>query len=64
MADWLHAQGFDVAHVDVRPTDGVPTTPYPVRHHPTLIHDEAGALYLGQWVRMLRGQVADDANVA
>ncbi|MCP2031601.1 hypothetical protein L1277_001692 [Okibacterium sp. HSC-33S16] len=64
MADWLHAQGFDVAHVDVRPTDGVPETPYPVRHHPTVIHDEAGALYLSQWVRMLRGQATDDANVA
>ena len=30
MADWLHANGHEVAHVDVRPSDGVPATPYPV----------------------------------
>lgn len=64
MADWLHANGFDVAHVDVRPADGVPVTPYPVRQHPTLIHDEAGAVYLGRWVGMLRGDNSDDALVA
>lgn len=64
MADWLHSQGFDVVHVDVRPNDGVPSTPYPVRHHSTLIHDEAGALYLGRWVGMLRGSEIDDALVA
>lgn len=64
MADWLHAHGFDVAHVDVRPADGIPDTPYPVRHHPTLIHDEAGAVYLGRWVGMLRGDEADDAKIA
>ncbi|GGE91379.1 hypothetical protein [Mycetocola zhadangensis] len=64
MADWLHAHGFNVAHVDVRPADGVPATPYPVRHHPTLIHDDAGALYLGRWVGMLRGNESDDAIVA
>jgi hypothetical protein len=64
MADWLHEHGYDVAHVDVRPADGVPTTPYPVLHHPTLIHDEAGALYLGRWVGMLRGDETDDAIVA
>ena len=64
MADWLHAHGFDVVHVDVRPADGVPATPYPVRHHPELIHDDAGALYLGRWVGMLRGDETDDAIVA
>lgn len=64
MADWLHSHGFDVAHVDVRPADGVPVTPYPVRQHPTLIHDEAGAVYLGRWVGMLRGDDSDDAMVA
>ncbi|AWB87255.1 hypothetical protein [Mycetocola zhujimingii] len=64
MADWLHAHGFDVAHVDVRPADGVPDTPYPVRYHPTLIHDEAGAVYLGRWVGMLRGDENDDAKIA
>lgn len=30
MADALHDQGAQVAHVDVRPADGVPERPYPV----------------------------------
>ncbi|MDY6056121.1 haloacid dehalogenase [Micrococcus sp.] len=30
MADALHAQGFEVQHVDVRPADGIPEVPYPV----------------------------------
>ncbi|SFN71764.1 hypothetical protein [Mycetocola miduiensis] len=63
MADWLHGEGHDVVHVDVRPADGVPETPYPVRHHSTLIHDDAGALYLAAWVRMLRGEATDDQAV-
>ncbi|OIH95429.1 hypothetical protein BIU90_01615 [Curtobacterium sp. MCBA15_001] len=50
MADWLHANGHDVAHVDVRPADGVPVTPYPVLTAPEgVIHDEAGARYLADW---------------
>ena len=64
MADWLHEQGHQVVHVDVRPADGVPETPYPVRHHATLVHDDAGALYLAAWVRMLRGEATDDSDVA
>ncbi|WP_196833284.1 hypothetical protein [Mycetocola sp. CAN_C7] len=64
MADWLHEHGYDVVHVDVRPADGVPETAYPVRHHAELIHDDAGALYLAAWVRMLRGESADDNDVA
>ncbi|GHD45572.1 hypothetical protein D9V29_13005 [Mycetocola manganoxydans] len=63
MADWLHERGYDVIHVDVRPADGVPETPYPVRHHDSLIHDDAGALYLSAWVRMLRGELSDDDSV-
>ncbi|MET1053528.1 MAG: hypothetical protein ABWX65_12895 [Mycetocola sp.] len=63
MADWLHGEGYDVVHVDVRPADGVPETPYPVRHHKDLIHDDAGALYLSAWVRMLRGDATDDDDV-
>lgn len=63
MADWLHEHGHDVVHVDVRPADGVPEAPYAVRHHSTLIHDDAGALYLGAWVRMLRGEEPDDSAV-
>jgi len=50
MADWLHANGHDVAHVDVRPADGVPATPYPVLTAPDgVIHDEAGARFLADW---------------
>jgi hypothetical protein len=30
MADWLHHRGVPVEHVDVRPSDGVPDTGYPV----------------------------------
>jgi hypothetical protein len=51
MADWLHANGHDVAHVDVRPADGVPPTEYPVLTSAAgLIHDEAGAEFLARWV--------------
>ncbi|MFK4761792.1 hypothetical protein ACI3KS_12725 [Microbacterium sp. ZW T5_45] len=64
MADWLQENGHDVAHVDVRPADGVPSTPYPVRHHPSLIHDDAGALYLRRWVEIARGDADDDADLA
>ena len=50
MSDWLHANGHDVAHVDVRPADGVPVTPYPVLTAPDgVIHDAAGARYLREW---------------
>ncbi|WP_083404237.1 hypothetical protein [Curtobacterium sp. MCBA15_005] len=50
MADWLHAHGHEVAHVDVRPADGVPATPYPVLTAPDgVIHDEAGARFLADW---------------
>ncbi|MCY1693372.1 hypothetical protein [Curtobacterium sp. SL109] len=52
MADWLHANGHDVAHVDVRPSDGVPATPYPVLTAPDgVIHDDAGARFLTDWRR-------------
>jgi hypothetical protein len=52
MADWLHAHGHDVAHVDVRPADGVPEKPYRVLTAPDgVIHDEAGALFLDRWRR-------------
>ncbi|UPO76936.1 hypothetical protein [Arthrobacter sp. Helios] len=64
MADELHALGFDVAHVDVRPADGVPATPYPVLTVPGLIHDDAGAAFLARWAAMAAGLAADDAGVA
>lgn len=53
MADHLHAEGFDVAHVDVRPADGILERPYRVITEGDLIHDEAGAAFLRHWVRAL-----------
>ncbi|GAB2980592.1 HAD family hydrolase [Frigoribacterium salinisoli] len=55
MADRLHELGHEVAHVDVRPADGVPATPYPVltASDPSIVHDEAGAEFLAGWVREL-----------
>lgn len=61
MADWLHANGHEVAHVDVRPADGIPATPYPVLTAGDLIHDHAGAALLAHWVRVVRGEEADDS---
>lgn len=63
MADWLHAQGYQVAHVDVRPGDGIPETPYPVLTAGDLIHDEAGAAFLSRWVEMVRGSALQDGDV-
>lgn len=63
MADWLHENGHDVVHVDVRPADGVPETPYPVRQHSSLIHDEAGSVYLSRWAAIARGEADDDADL-
>jgi hypothetical protein len=53
MADHLHAAGYDVAHVDVRPADGILDRPYPVVVEGDLIHDEAGAAFLAYWVAKL-----------
>lgn len=53
MADYLHAEGFDVAHVDVRPSDGILEKPYRVIIEGDLIHDEAGAAFLRHWVNAL-----------
>ncbi|WP_228513893.1 hypothetical protein [Frondihabitans sp. VKM Ac-2883] len=51
MADWLHAGGYEVEHVDVRPGDGVPEKAYPIRTSATgAIHDEAGAEFLAEWL--------------
>lgn len=54
MADQVHAEGFDVAHVDVRPSDGILERPYRVITEGDLIHDSAGAAFLRHWVRTLR----------
>ncbi|MCU1423980.1 MAG: hypothetical protein JWM51_271, partial [Microbacteriaceae bacterium] len=53
MADHLHFAGYDVAHVDVRPLDGILDRPYDIITEGDLIHDEAGAAFLGHWVREL-----------
>lgn len=49
MADHVHARGLEVAHVDVRPADGILDKPYRVIVEGDLIHDEAGAAFLGYW---------------
>jgi hypothetical protein len=46
MADHVHAIGVDVAHVDVRPADGILAREYPVITEGDLVHDEAGAAFL------------------
>lgn len=53
MADHLHSVGHDVAHIDVRPSDGMLERPYPVIAIGELIHDDAGAAFLDYWVEKL-----------
>jgi hypothetical protein len=53
MADHLHAAGFETAHVDVRPADGILERPYPIVTEGDLVHDEAGAAFLSYWVKQL-----------
>ncbi|WP_369069529.1 hypothetical protein [Kineococcus terrestris] len=62
MADWLHEQGHPVAHVDVRPADGVPDKPYPVHVARTTVHDEAGAAWLRRLAEVVRGEALHDAD--
>jgi hypothetical protein len=62
MADWLHAQGRDVVHVDVRPADGVPATPYPVLAPQRTVNDLAGAAWLARLAAVVRGEAADDTG--
>lgn len=66
MADHLHGAGFEVAHVDVRPADGIPERPYRVIVEGDSIHDDAGAAFLGYWVRRLEasGDRGDMVDVA
>ncbi len=50
MADWLHAQRYEVAHVDVRPAEGVPDKPYEVlTADEEIVNDAAGAVFLRRW---------------
>ena len=59
MADWLHHQDHFVEHVDVRPAEGVPAKPYPVRTAADLglgadvINDFAGGAFLRSWLDSL-----------
>ena len=53
MADHLYEAGYDVSHVDVRPSDGVLDRPYPVIVIGDQVHDEAGATFLRYWVEKL-----------
>ncbi len=53
MADYLHEHGYDVAHVDVRPAEGVPEKPYEVITEGELTNDAAGAAFLAHWVEKL-----------
>lgn len=55
MADYLHGRGFDVAHVDVRPADGVPEKPYPILTEDGLVNEDAGAAFLARCVAALAG---------
>jgi len=50
MADHLQGAGYDVAHVDVRPKDGILDRPYEIITIGEKIHDEAGAAFLSHWV--------------
>ncbi len=53
MADFVHDAGYEVAHVDVRPADGVLDRPYEVITIGDAIHDDAGAEFLAHWRREL-----------
>lgn len=56
MADWLHHHDHVVKHVDVRPAEGVPAKPYPVKTAADLqlgddvVNDFAGAAFLQFWL--------------
>ena len=63
MADHLHGEGYDVAHVDVRPADGILERPYRVIVEGDAIHDEAGAAFLGYWVQRLAASSARGESV-
>jgi hypothetical protein len=53
MADHVHARGLEVAHVDVRPSDGILDRPYRVIVEGDLTHDDAGAAFLDYWVEKI-----------
>jgi hypothetical protein len=53
MADYVHSIGLEVAHVDVRPADGMLDKPYEVITEGDLVHDFAGAAFLSHWATTL-----------
>lgn len=59
MADWLHHQDHAVEHIDVRPAEGVPEKPYPIRTAADLglgedvINDFSGGAFLKSWLDTL-----------
>ncbi len=59
MADWLHHQNHSVEHVDVRPAEGIPEKPYPIKTAAHLqlgneiTNDLAGAAFLQFWLDAL-----------
>lgn len=53
MADAVHARGLEVAHVDVRPGDGMLDRPYDIVVEGDLVHDAAGAAFLRRRVAEL-----------
>ena len=53
MADEVHRRGIPVAHLDVRPGDGMLDRPYDVVVEGDLVHDAAGAAFLRRRVAEL-----------
>lgn len=62
MADWLHVNGHQVAHIDVRPADGVPDKPYDIFVATTTVNDEAGAKYLSRLREVIAGTAAPETE--
>lgn len=65
MADFVHSTGREVAHVDVRPSDGLLDRPYEIITIGDAIHDTAGAEFLAHWRRELGlGDEGDEVGTA
>ena len=62
MADWLSEHAYDVAHVDVRPAEGVPDKPYPILVVDGAINDEAGAAVLRRWTELVADETTPEVG--
>ncbi|NQX04624.1 hypothetical protein HQQ82_07395 [Rathayibacter sp. VKM Ac-2856] len=62
MADWLSEHAYDVAHVDVRPSEGVPDKPYPILVVDGAINDEAGAAVLRRWTQLVADETTPEVG--